>query len=43
MCFMYFIVLYLFNFKNQGGVFWNSFEEHLNIFHLKYHLLILVR
>ena len=36
---MYFIVLYLINFKNQGGEFWKSFEEYLNIFHLRSHSL----
>ena len=36
---MYFIVLYLINFKNQVGVFWKSFQESLNSFHLKSYLL----
>ena len=35
----YIIVLYLFNFKTQGSVFWKSFEEYLNIFHLRSHSL----
>ena len=40
---MYFIVLYFFNFKNQGDVFWKSFEEYLNTFHLRSHSLNSVR
>ena len=41
---IYFILLYIFfNFKNQCGVFWKSFEEYLNNFHLGYLSLNLVR
>ena len=36
---MYFIMLYIFIFKNQSGVFWKSVEEYLDIFRLRYHLL----
>ena len=39
---MYFIVLYLFNLKDQVGVCWKSFEKYLNIFHLRSYSLKLV-
>ena len=36
---MYFIEVYLFSFRNEVGVFWKSFEEYSNIFHLRSYLL----